>query len=120
MRLRFPEKSRALALLAVVALSGCGTLASRGAVVGCQAADTATTLHALSLGAKERNPIVRALLETFGAQGFVAAKIGVTLLVLHSYPALSMDLLATIDGITCAAAANNAVVARKLSEAKDP
>jgi len=106
--------------VAALALPGCSTLASRGAVVGCQAADTATTLHALSLGGRERNPVVRALLDTFGPEGFIAAKIGVTLLVLHSYPALSMDLLATIDGITCAAAANNAVVARRLSEKKDP
>ena len=119
MRLRLPEKSCAIAALAL-ALSGCSTLASRGAVVGCQAADTATTLHALSLGARERNPVVRFLLEKFGEEGFVAAKIGVSLLILHSYPALSMDFLATIDGITCAAAANNAVVARKLADKKDP
>jgi hypothetical protein len=117
-RLRLSQKSCAVAL--ALALSGCSTLASRGAVVGCQAADTGTTLHALSLGAKERNPVVRSLLDNFGTEGFIAAKIGVTLLILHSYPALSMDLLATIDGITCAAAVNNALVARKIPEKKDP
>ena len=60
-------------------------------MVFCQAADTVTTLHATSLGAEERNPFVRWLLETTGPGGFIAVK-------------------------AAAVAANNARVASQLSE----
>lgn len=82
-------------------------------MVGCQAADTATTLHAVSLGAREGNPFVAWLL-TFGPRGFIAAKIGVTLLVLHYYPDLPSELVILANGATCAIAAHNARVAAGL------
>ena len=90
-------------------------MASKEAVVGCQTADTVTTLHAVSLGAEEANPFVRWLLEKTGPEGFIAAKIGVTLFVLHHYPALSADLVRVVNGVTCAIAAHNARVAHQLS-----
>lgn len=47
------------ALLLLVALSGCAMLATKEAVIGCQAADVATTYRALHLNtlAHETNPI---------------------------------------------------------------
>jgi hypothetical protein len=95
-------------------LSGCTVLASKEAVVGCQAADTASTLHGISLGAREANPIVAWIMEKSGTPGFIAVKAGVTLLVLYHYPAISADLLAVANGVTCAAAAHNLHVAEKL------
>jgi hypothetical protein len=99
----------------VCALNGCALLASKEAVVGCQTADTVTTLHGLSLGAQEANPIVAWIMEKSGTPGFIAVKAGVTLLVLYHYPAISADLLAAANGITCAAAAHNMRVAEKLT-----
>jgi hypothetical protein len=95
-------------------LGGCSVLASKEAVVGCQAADTVTTLHALDLGAREANPVVEFLFTKFGAAGFIAAKIGVTLLVLHYYPSLPSGLVQLANGATCAVAAHNALIAREL------
>ena len=98
-------------------LSGCAVFASKEAVVFCQAADTITTLHATSLGAREVNPFVRWLLETTGPGGFIAAKIGVTLLVIQVYPEMSADLVRLVNGVTCTVAAHNAYVAGQLEKA---
>jgi hypothetical protein len=106
-------------LAAACLLAGCNTLASREAVVVCQAADTATTLHGLSLGAREANPFVAKLMEKFGKEGFVAAKDGVPLSSLHFVPVLSRDLVATLDGLTCGVAAHNALTARRLIREKE-
>ena len=95
-------------------LSGCAVFASKEAVVACQAADAVTTLHAVSIGAREANPIVERLLTEFGPGGFIAAKIGVTLLVLHYYPVLPSGLVIFANGVTCAVAAHNATIAGKL------
>ena len=99
----------------VLVLSGCTLLATKEAVVGCQTADTVSTLHGISLGAKEANPFVAWIMEKSGTPGFVAVKAGVTLLVLHHYPVIAADLLAVANGITCAAAAHNMRVANQLS-----
>ena len=88
-------------------------------MVVCQAADTGTTLYGLSLGAREANPFVSRLMEKFGKEGFVAAKVGVTLLMLHYYPVLSRDLVATLDGLTCGVAAHNTLTARRLIREKE-
>jgi hypothetical protein len=40
----------------------------------------------------------------------------VTLLVVKAYPDLSSDLVAVLNGLTCALAANNARIARQVSE----
>ena len=103
-------------VLGLCLLAGCAVLETKGAVVGCQAADTATTLHALSLGAREANPVVQWLLDTFGPTGFIAAKVGVTLLFLHYYPEISSDVVILVNGVTCAVAAHNLRVASQLSE----
>ena len=100
--------------LLVLALDGCAVLETRGAVVGCQAADAATTLHAIELGAREANPVVAWLLEKFGPGGFVAAKAAVTALFLHAYPEVSSGLVVLLNGATCAVAGRNAAIASEL------
>jgi hypothetical protein len=98
----------------VALLGGCTTLASKPVLVGCQASDTVTTLHATERGAQELNPFVAAILDALGPAGFIAAKAGVTLLVLHYHAEVSSGLLATVNVVTCGAAAHNVAVARKL------
>ena len=96
-------------------LSGCTLLATKEALVGCQTADTVTTLDGISQGAREANPIVAWIMEKSGTPGFIAVKAGVTLLVLHHYAAVSSDLMALVNGLTCAVAAHNMRVAGELS-----
>jgi hypothetical protein len=95
-------------------LGGCAVLASKEAVVGCQAADAVTTLHALDLGAREANPVVQYLLDNFGAGGFIAAKIAVTLLFLQVYPDISSTLVVALNAATCGIALRNAYIAGEL------
>ena len=97
-------------------LGGCAVLSSKEAIVFCQAADATTTLHAVDLGAREMNPVVNWLLTNYGSAAFIAAKLAVTLLVVKAYPELSSDLVAVLNGVTCAVAANNARIASQLSE----
>jgi hypothetical protein len=113
LRFRFPSQG-VVALLAAGLLPGCSTLASEGALVVCQAADAATTLEGVERGAKELNPVVDYLLAALGPAGFVAAKAGVTLVVLKHYDEISQGLLAAVNGVTCIAAAHNAYVIHKL------
>jgi len=87
--------------------------------VGCQAADTATTVHALDQGAEELNPFVAKILETLGTLGFIAVKLGVTLLVVHYHAEISTGLLATVNVVTCGAATHNALVARRLAAERE-
>ena len=94
--------------------AGCTTLGSRGGFAACQAGDAGTTLYAKGRGARELNPVVDAILTVGGPAAFIAAKLGVTLLVAHEYAELSRDFVAVASGITCAAAANNVLVARRL------
>ena len=101
-------------------LAGCAVLETRGAVVACQAADTATTLQAVSIGAREANPVVEWLLENTGPGGFIAAKIAVTLLFLKYYPEISTDLVILVNALTCGVAAHNARVIYKLKDAPQP
>ena len=64
-------------------------------------------------GAQERNPFVGALL-ALGPLGFIAAKVGVTLVALKYYDEISEGVLVAVNGLTCAAAAHNAYVISKL------
>jgi hypothetical protein len=105
-----------LALALAFALSGCAVLASKEAVVACQAADAVTTWHALDLGAREANPFVEWLLENFGAGGFFAAKVGVTLLFLQVYPEISSTVVVALNAATCGIALRNAVIAGELGQ----
>ncbi len=114
MRAPIVNQKTLLALAAAALVGGCAVLESKAAVVGCQTADTVTTLHALDLGAREANPVVEWLLKEFGPGGFIAVKIGVTLLFLQVYPEISSDLVILVNGVTCAVAARNAVIAGKL------
>jgi len=98
--------------LSIGLLAGC---ASRGAWVGCQAADTATTLYTMERGGRELNPVVDAIFTAAGPAGFIAAKAGVTLFVLHEFAEIPSGLMAVASGVTCLAALNNLNVARRLA-----
>jgi hypothetical protein len=89
-------------------------------VVACQTADTATTVQGLERGARELNPIVNAIFSVGGVAGFIAAKAGVTLLVLHYHAEISTGVLATANVITCGAAAHNARVMSQLPPKPGP
>ena len=102
--------------MSICLLAGC---ASRGAWVGCQAADTATTLYTIERGGRELNPLVDAIFTAAGPAGFIAAKAGVTLFVLHEFAEIPSGLMAVASGITCAAAVNNVLVARRLEAGKE-
>jgi Domain of unknown function (DUF5658) len=105
-----------LALASLCLLTGCATLASKPVFVGCQTADTATTLEGMKQGARELNPIIAGIFTAFGPAGFVALKAGVTLVVLHYHAMVSSGVLAAADVITCGAAVHNARVLAKLGE----
>jgi hypothetical protein len=110
------NRKTALALACAFMLSGCAVLASEAAVVGCQVADTVTTLRALELGGREANPVVKWLLEESGPGGFMAAKIGATALFLTVYPDVPSGLVMLINGATCLVAAHNARIVIKLED----
>ena len=105
-----------LALACASLLSGCAVLASEAAVVGCQVADTVTTLRALELGGREANPVVEWLIEQTGPGGFMAAKFGATALFLTVYPDVPSGLVMLVNGATCLVAAHNARIVIKLEE----
>lgn len=113
------NQKTALAFACACLLSGCAALASEAAVVGCQVADTVTTLRAVELGAREANPVVEWLLEKSGPGGFMAAKAGATALFLTVYPDVPSGLVILLNGVTCAVAAHNALIATK-AERKRP
>ena len=83
-------------------------------VVGCQAADTWTTVEGLERGAREVNPIVAGIIAAGGITAFVATKVSVTLLILKYHADISTGLLATANVVTCGVAAHNANVLQKL------
>ena len=83
-------------------------------MVGCQAADTVTTVQGLERGAREVNPIVAALIAAGGITAFVATKVGITLVILHYHSEISTGVLATANVLTCGVAAHNATVLKKL------
>lgn len=83
-------------------------------MVGCQAADTVTTVQGLERGAREVNPIVAGLIAAGGITAFVATKVGITLVILHYHSEISTGILATANVLTCGAAAHNATVLQKL------
>jgi len=107
---------KALVLACACLVGGCAVLSSQEAIVFCQAADATTTLHAVNLGAREMNPVVDWMLTNYGATAFIAAKIAVSVLLLKVYPEVSSDLIAVLNGLTCAVAANNARVAGELEK----
>lgn len=110
------NKKTALALACASLLSGCAVLSSEAAVVGCQVADTVTTLRAVELGGREANPMVEWLLKQFGPGGFMAAKAGATALFLSVYPDVPSGLVILLNGVTCAVAAHNARIVSRLEE----
>ena len=71
-------------------------------------------------GGRELNPFVAAIFTAAGPAGFIAAKTGVTLLVLHDYAEISSGILAAASAITCGVAAHNAIVIRRLAKEGKP
>ncbi len=110
------NRTTVLAFVCACVLSGCAVLASEAAVVGCQVADTVTTLRAVEIGVREANPVVEWLLEKSGPGGFMAAKVGATALFLTVYPDVPSGLVILLNGVTCAVAAHNARIVIKLEE----
>lgn len=94
------------AILVVVMLSGCASFAKPEAVIGCQAADTVTTIAALHGGATEANPIVAGIIKSSGYFGLIVFKVAVTLLLLH-YADDHPEAVGAGTAITCGAAVNN-------------
>ena len=76
-------------------------------------------MHALDRGARELNPIVAAVFSALGPAGFIAAKAGATVLLLHYYGEVSPTFFAVVSGVTCGVAANNARIARNLSAERE-
>jgi Domain of unknown function (DUF5658) len=110
------NKKTALAIACASLLGGCAVLASEAAVVGCQVADTVTTLRALELGAREANPVVEWLIAKSGPGGFMAVKFGATALFLSVYPDVPSGIVMLVNGVTCAVAAHNARIVIKFEE----
>ena len=110
------NKKTALALACASLLSGCAVLSSEAAVVGCQVADTVTTLRAVELGGREANPMVEWLPKQFGGGGFVAPTPPATALFLSVYPDVPSGLVILLNGVTCAVAAHNARIVIRLEE----
>jgi hypothetical protein len=104
----------AAALAAAVILSGCATLASNEATIGCQAADTVTTIAALESGAREGNPLLARVLEGAGLPGLVLVKIAITWALLKYVRPERSELertgRAAVNAQACAAAVYNLAV----------
>lgn len=94
------------AIMIVVMLSGCASFAKPEAVIGCQAADTVTTIAALHGGASEANPIVAGIIKSAGYFGLIVFKIAITLLLLN-YADEHPEAVGFGTAITCGAAVNN-------------
>ena len=105
-----PRVKKQLAVLILCsALSGCAVLSSKEATIGCQVADVATTALAIHGGAVEANPIMASILSAGGWPAFIVVKILVTWFLLEVREE-APDGVAIANGVTCAAAVNNALL----------
>ena len=102
--------NRLFTVLTIVLLCGCSTLASKEATIGCQVADTLTTVYGVSHGAAEANPLMAGIINSFGIAGFVAFKAALTYFLLTRHDDIPVTALATVNVITCGAAVNNLLV----------
>ena len=97
-------------LLAAIFLCGCSTIASKEAIIGCQAADTLTTVHGVTHPAPQANPLMAGIINSFGIAGFVAFKAALTYFLVTRHDDIPVTALATVNVITCGAAVNNLLV----------
>ena len=88
-------------------LPGCSTLASKEATIGCQAADTLTTVYGVTHGASEANPLMAGVIKSVGLGGFVALKVALTYFLVMRHDQIPGPALAAVNVITCGAAVNN-------------
>ena len=93
--------------LIVLLLSGCTTLSSPEAVVGCQAADAVSTAVALDAGLVEANPLMAAVIDSLGIPGLFIAKGLIALALLHVH---NDTVVGVATGATCAVAVHNFLI----------
>ena len=127
-----------LAILLSLSLIGCGSLSRlpdedgkpetaieqvRDALAApetallCQTADAVTTTIALERGAVEKNPIMGKIITKFGYFGMFAVKAAIVYYAFHHFNKTSETervIMAGLNGVTCAVAANNAALAKSL------
>lgn len=94
------------ALFLSLALSGCAQFAEREAVIGCQVADTATTVIAVNSGAVEANPIMAGILNSMGWMGFLVFKAAITLFLLDQADK-EPEIVGGATAATCGIAIHN-------------
>lgn len=76
---------------------------SRELAVGCQLADMATTVYALSHGAVEANPLMAAL----GVPGIIAVKLLLAYLLWVYHDDIGDTAMTVVNAITCGVAVHN-------------
>ena len=101
-----------LAMLLPILLPGCSILASKEVTIGCQAADTFTTVYGVTHGAVEANPLMARIINSLGVAGFVVFKIGITYLLVSNREKIPEAARAGINVVTCGAATHNLTVIR--------
>ena len=101
-----------LVLPIIFILAGCSTLASKEATIGCQAADTLTTVYGVTHGALEANPLMAGIINSLGIAGFVAVKIGITYLLVSNRDKIPEVAMAAVNVVTCGVATHNLAVIR--------
>lgn len=99
-------KNTFVGILLAVFLSGCAQFSSKEATVGCQAADTVTTIIALKSGASEANPLLAPLIASVGYGGLIVVKALVTWLLLEVREE-APEVVGGVNAATCAVAARN-------------
>jgi hypothetical protein len=89
----------------VLLLSGCTVLGSKEATIGCQSADTITTIIALHSGAVEANPLMAGVISALGIPGLILVKLGLILLLNRDDVPQEARVAANV--ITCGVAVHN-------------
>lgn len=99
-------KPNLLIFLAVSALAGCETLASRDMAAGCQVADVASTEYALHRGGVEQN-------QAFPINVLLALKLALASYIKwgdNHWEEAPVGLRVFVSAVGCGAAANNVYV----------
>lgn len=106
----FVRYGRIATLVLVVLAQGCSTLASKEAMVACQAGDAITTAKALKLGATETGLVASSLSLSWKGWGLVrliAFKAGVAIGLWYAYDHMSDATRATATVVSCSPIVGN-------------
>lgn len=95
--------TRLLTVVLFLSLCGCAVTGSREVFTLCKIADVVTTKQALSRGAVEANPLMKAI----GFNGYVALSAVLIYLVWQYEKEIGPEALTVVNGITCGAAVHN-------------